>query len=299
MCAAAATLLTAGGAGQGEQSIYVTVEDHGRLVSGLESKDFELLEDDRPRPFRLEPAERPASIAVLVENAQDSRALFAREIRWALRGFGEAASGDHWYALASFAHTLSIDVDFTRQRARIASGYDSLAEPLWNDIDLWDAMYEMLDRLARLPGRRILLVVASGADTLSAHSRADVRGLLDRTTIVVFACGLGAELRNRWEPYWSPAQQLAATERETALRSLASASGGASWFPAFETAFADVGREIAERIDHQYRLVYVPDVRPDGRFHEVKVRAYRTDASGRRSRLTVSAKSGWRWPRTT
>jgi hypothetical protein len=57
-------------------------------------------------------------------------------------------------------------------------------------------------------------------------------------------------------------------------------------------------REIVTTFEHQYRLVYTPDIPADGKLHPLTVQAYRTLADGTRKRLTVMAKDGWRAPRT-
>jgi membrane-associated protease RseP (regulator of RpoE activity) len=44
-----------------EVSLYVTVEQDGALVQGLQKRNFGVYEDGEPRPFRLEPPETPAS----------------------------------------------------------------------------------------------------------------------------------------------------------------------------------------------------------------------------------------------
>lgn len=78
---ALACALAAVAAAPHERSIYVSVEEHGRPATGLTTADFEPELDDRSIPFRLEPAERPANITLLVENAIDSHYSFADDIR--------------------------------------------------------------------------------------------------------------------------------------------------------------------------------------------------------------------------
>jgi hypothetical protein len=57
-------------------------------------------------------------------------------------------------------------------------------------------------------------------------------------------------------------------------------------------------REIVDTFEHQYRLVYTPEILADGHLHPITVQAYRTLADGTRKRLTVMTKDGWRAPRT-
>lgn len=61
-------------------------------------------------------------------------------------------------------------VDFTKQKGRIWSAFIQLCQATWNGTDAYDAVYETLDKLGRLPGWRVLVVVA-GAMTVSVHIR--------------------------------------------------------------------------------------------------------------------------------
>jgi hypothetical protein len=85
-----------------------------------------------------------------------------------MAGFREHAPEGYWYALAAFSHQLEVVADFTRQTGEITDAYSRLG-PASSEIDVYDAVYDMLDMMGQLPGRRILAILASGV-THSANT---------------------------------------------------------------------------------------------------------------------------------
>lgn len=71
--------------------------------------------------------------------------------------------------MATYANTPEIHTDFTKQRGEIIQTFAGLGPPILNEINTYDAIYDMLDKLGRLPGRRMLVVIGTGL-TLSANT---------------------------------------------------------------------------------------------------------------------------------
>jgi VWFA-related protein len=274
-------------------SLYVTVEKDGKLIQGLAENNFRLYVDGDARQFQLAEAEGPASIALLVEFSDASR-YYIRDIASAMEGFANTAPEGNWYALASFAKDMNIEVDFTKQRGKIANGFSDLRRPLWNEIDAYDAVYQMLDKMGRLRGRRILIFIGSGFDTFSEHTLDDVKEKLESVNVVVYCVGAGSGLRGPYEPYLSNSARMNLVQAQAFLNMLADKSGGQAWFPRFEAAFPDVLKGIMQMIQSQYRLVYTPQVSHDGELHEIKVEAF-TVQNDQRQDFKVRVRDGWRF----
>lgn len=275
-----------------ERSIYVTVEEHGRPVAGLTADNFELDLDDLPVSFRVQSPGIPANVLVLAENATATRFTFADEIRRALRSFVTAVPAGNGYALATFARTASTLVNFTDDPSRFETVYDDAA-PRSSEINLSDAIQETVERLQHLPDRHVLLVLTSGADTSADRTGIRLRHLLDGGNIVVFVCVLRQHTHDPSSPY-RPFQRTTALDSEPFLRSLASTTGGSISFPSFDADIDDAMRKVANTVANQYRLVFEAEIPADGELHDIDVRAYRTDPTGHRKRLSVRTKRGWR-----
>lgn len=292
-CPAAGGPATVGEPAPPAVSVYLNVEKDGKLVTGLTAANFRLYHNGEFRPVRLEKPEEPASIAVLLEDSQIARAYYADDLSAAIEGFGRHAPEGHWYALATYSHELEVRVDFTNQPARIPDAFFQLGPPEWREVDTYDAVYEMLDNMARLPGRRILIVLSSGFDTFSQHRLDEITRKVEASNVTIFAAGLGSVLRGVYDPYVDSSGRMDLMRAQAFLQMLASKSGGFAWFPNQSGAFPDVIRGIMQSIATQYRLVYDKPAVPPGKFHKIKVEAFRV-VNDKRENFKVLVREGWR-----
>jgi len=211
-----------------------------------------------------------------------------------MQGFLKVAPEGHWYALATFAYRTTIEVDFTKQLGKITSAFSDLGQPMWNEINTYDAVYEMLERLSRLPGRRVLIVIGSGYDTFSGHTLDEVQRQIEATDVTVFALGAGSLLRTQYGAYLGASARMDLARAEAFLRMLADKSGGQAWFPRFAQAFPETMQAVMQMIEFQYRMVYESQVPRDGRFHKIKVESF-TMRDDQRIDYKVRVREGWRF----
>lgn len=269
--------MQAGGASQPNPettSLYLNVENDKGLITGLGQDNFRFYLDGKPHPFRLERLEAPASIALLVEYSTSS-GYFVDDLNASMEGFLQHAPEGNWYALATFSHDLEIRQDFTNQIGQVTAAYSQLGEPMWSEIDTYDAVYEMLDKMGRLPGRRILIVVGSGLDTFSEHNLDQVQKKAEAENVTIFAAGLGSLFRGAYEAYLDTSVRMKVMQAQAFLQMLAQKSGGFAWFPSHFNAFPDVMQGVMQSIATQYRLVYEAPPRSPGKFQKIKLEAFR------------------------
>lgn len=273
-------------------SVYLNVEKDGGLVTGLTQANFRLSQDGKALPFRVAEPEKTASIALLVEYSTSS-GYFGDDLNASIQGFGKYAPEGHWYALATFSRGLEVRTDFTKQLGEIGAAYAQLGVPMWSEINTYDAVYEMLDKLGRLPGRRILIVIGSGVDTFSEHSMDQVREKAESQNVTIFIAGLGSLFRGAYEPYMDLSSRSNLMQAQAFLQMLANKTGGFAWFPNQFAAFPGVMEGIMQSIATQYRLVYDAPPRVPGKFHKLKVEAFRI-VNDKRENFKVLVREGWR-----
>lgn len=271
-------------------SLYVTVSKDDKLIGGLAQDNFRLYEDGKPVEFKLETPEKPISIALLVEYSQSSAAYF-NDVDSSIRGFMKAAPEGNWYALATFAQKLNVDVDFTKLHGKIAEAFGSLGPPVSAEINTYDAVFDMLEAMRRHPGRGVLIVIGSGLNSLSTHTLNDLRKQVRASNIMIFGVGTGSAFRGRYSAYLSSHHRMTLLQAENFLRMIADESGGEAWFPKFEQAFPEIVAGIMQVLDLQYRLVFLPHARADGKFHSFKVEAFHI-VNGKRENFKTFARSG-------
>lgn len=278
------------------RSLYVTVQKgEEKLVGGLQKGNFEVLVDGEPVEFRLEEPENPATIGLLVEFSRGSW-FWLRDILSAMSRFVEAAPEGHWYGLSTFAREFRIAQDFTKQRGEISQALSTLRSPNWDEINTYDALYEMLDRMGRMRGRRILIFVGSGFDTFSSRTLDDVLEKAEEVNVTIFALGAGSSLRGTYDAHLGSTQRLELLQAQNFLESLAKKTGGWARFPRFEQAYPEIMKGVMQMIEFQYKIVYeaFPPPQGDDNFREVEVKAFaRTD--GEIEEFKVYAREGWRY----
>ena len=283
--------LQAGAGSSPQVSVYLNVEQGDKVIGGLAPSSFRLFEEGRPRHFRVEAPEQPASVVLPVEHSRSSY-WYWNDIRSAVEGFLNHATPGHWYALATFSREMELKADFTEQKGEISAALSQLSPPLWSEVNTYDAVFEVLDRMGSQSGRHVLILISSGLDTFSAHTLDDVKRKIESTNVVVYGVGAGAQLPTRYEPYQSAVARMSLLQAEAFLQMLAERSGGQAWFPRFEAAFPDVMNGIMQNLAFQYRLVYVP-VASEGKFRKIKVEAFQI-VDDRRRDFLVRVREGWR-----
>jgi VWFA-related protein len=295
-CALTAVLLwsiAAGAQTLGQRSLYFTVEDGDKLIGGLTEKNFRLLEDGQPVSFKLAEPESPILVTLLVEYSQAS-GLYLSDIETALREFMNAAPDGNWYSLATFSQELQIHVDFTKMKGEILAAYGGLGQPFWGEVNTYDAVFDTLEKLDLLPGRKVLIVIGSGLNTFGAHTLGDVQKKMEATNATVFTMGAGTLLRGQYDPYLGAGARMELVQAEAFLNMLAKKSGGQAFFPRFETAYHDIAKSVIATLQFQYRLLYDSRVRPDNKFHRLKLEAFQIIDDKRRD-FSVRVREGWRW----
>ena len=273
-------------------SIYLNAEKDNKLITGLQHGNFRLWEDGKSREFRLEKPEEPAAIAFLVEYSTAS-SYFMEDVSYALDGFRAHGIEGHWYALATYANRLEIHTDFTRLLGEVTQTFAQLGPPTLSEINTHDAIYDMLDKMGRLPGRRILVVIGSGVDTFSQHRLEDVKNKVESDNVTVFAAGLGSMLRGAYDPYISTSSHMQLMQAQAFLQMLASKSGGFAWFPRMSQAFHEVMEGIMQSVAAQYRIVYDTKIKGGGKFRKIKVEAFQV-VNDKRENFKVLVREGWR-----
>lgn len=276
----------------GQRSVYLTVEEGDRLITGLGESQFRVYEDGQPVSFRLLEPEKPVLMTVMAEYSQAS-GLYLNDIATAARELMDAAPEGNWYSLATYSQELQIVKDFTRMKGEILASFQDIGQPFWGEVNTYDAVCEILEKLEFLPGRKAIVLIGSGLNTLSRQTVGDVRKKAEAAALNIFVMGAGTLLRGQYDAYLDAASRMALLQAEAFLNMLAKKTGGQAFFPRFETAYRDIARTIFTMLDNQYRLQYESRAKPDNRFHRLKVEA--CDPRDARKQYAVRVREGWRW----
>lgn len=252
----------------------VVRDSNGRLVKNLEARDFELLDDGRPRPLTgvwSEPS--PASVAILMD-ASGSMATKMSRAREAAQGLvAGLVPGVDEVALYAFDTTLQEVRPFSTSFSNVDSAWEGTSA--YGATSLWDAIATTAQQISDRQRRRALVVITDGVDSASRLKPSDVSGIASALDVPVYILVITFELE--LDQHDSPAIR-------GPLADLAAWTGGNSLLVRDTPSAALAAREILTELHHQYVVAFEPGAAMG--WHPVVLRA-------RKPGLFVRARSGY------
>lgn len=254
----------------------------GMFVPGLKKENFRVLEDGVPQTIaNFNQTQAPITAVMLVEFASNFY-NFEYDAVSASYVFAQTLKKEDWIALISFDIKERILADFTQDKRGIFEGIRSLQIPMSSETNLFDALYDTIDRLETVEGRKYIILIASGRDTFSKHTLDQtLKKVQNSKDIAIYAVGTGQALRNWAEShgmmqYLCPITSFACStewaQADNQMKSFAKMTGGRSYFPLFQASFRDAFVDIAQTIRNQYTLAYHPtNSAQDGSYRKIKV----------------------------
>jgi len=98
---------------------------------------------------------------------QTSRRQFLYDALRASYAFTDQMQKNDFVSVISYDMKPSILVDFTSDKQAIYGALNTLRIPGFSETNLFDALYDTLDRLERIEGRKEIILISSGLDTFS------------------------------------------------------------------------------------------------------------------------------------
>lgn len=260
----------------------------GMFVPGLKQNQFRVLEDGVPQNISsFQQTQGPITAVILTEFANnDIFYAFAYDSLIASFTFAQMLKKEDWIALITYDMRAHIVQDFTQDKRAIQASVSMLQPGMAfsQETNLFDALYDTLDRLEGVEGRKYIILVSSGRDTFSKktldQALKKVQGSKD---IAIYSIGTGQALRNYLEshgalryPYACDLTDFSCSttyaQADNQMRSFARMTGGKAYFPLFQASFRDAFADIANTIRNQYSISYHPTNRAqDGGYRKIKV----------------------------
>lgn len=248
------------------------VDAQGRAVTDLKLEDFELRVDGQPKPISdLNRSEVPVTLALLFDNSQSLTSAREFEKQAAIRFFRSVIRPIDRAAIYSVATDVNLVQPLTNSVPALVRTVEHFGKPE-GATKLLDAIADAATYLRPYPGRKVIVIVSDGEDTLSDLDfdttlrrvlAADCQVYAVQTKQIEYAM-LTGEAGNA---------NIRALAAERRLQDLTAHTGGAVYTPVqtndLDAAFAQISADLAQ----QYILSYYPsDDRPDGRFRVISVR---------------------------
>ena len=286
--------------------VLVTTKN-GQFVPGLKKDNFRLFEDGEPQQItNFNVSQAPITAVLLVEFAS-TRYSFMLEALQASYAFANTLRKEDWIAVTYYDMQPHILADFTQDKKAVYGALNQLRIPGFAETNLFDALYDTLDRLDRVEGKKYIILITTGFDSFSKLTLDKItKKIRDTKDVTIFPISVGQILRimggagNRGMGIH--ASELDYLQADNEMRTFAAMTGGRAYFPRFQGEYPEDFQDISNDIRNQYSLSYHPtNTKLDGTYRKLKVQVVAPDGGpikvkdqkGKDQKIEVVSRDGY------
>jgi VWFA-related protein len=280
----------------------VVTDNKDQPISGLEKSHFKIFDDNVEQTItNFSPTEAPLTVVILAEFS-NTFGYYFDDVVGPAAGFINSLRPDDWAALVAFDIRPEILTDFTKNKGDLFQGLNRMRIPAYSETCLYDAVYDTLDRLENVDGKKAIFLLSTGLDTnISKHTYGEVLKKAEASDTVIYSVGMGQLARLYYESRMSALDNITFLQADNVMRSLAEATGGRGFFPRFQGEYPGIFEQVTVNLRNQYSLGFVPKVRKnDGKLHKLRVEVPQMDVNkdGKLDKLKVRHKKGYYAPKS-
>jgi Ca-activated chloride channel homolog len=253
-------------------NVFVTVTDaRGAPVANLQKENFLVNEDGQQQKIAIFTRESalPLSIALAVDTSLSTRKDLPLELTSARKFAHTIVRPQDGLAVYKFSEEVSLMVPFTSDLKKIDAGIDRVR--LGSATALYDAIFLGSQALNRRQGRKVMVVITDGGDTMSqVNYKAALRAAQEAEAIIYSIIIVPIE-----------ASAGRDTGGEHALIQISSDTGGKYYYATSLPQLDDAFQKISDELRTQYLLAYYPSARySDSEFRQLHVDLANPPAGG-------------------
>jgi VWFA-related protein len=252
------------------------VTGNGQFIPGLKEDNFKVLEDGVPQKIDTfaQQGDKPITAVLLIEFAANNYYFMMDALNAAYSFTGQMKKED-WIAVESYDMKTHLLVDFTQDKNQVMGALGQLRIPGFSETNLFDALYDTVDRLEGIEGQKYIVLICDGIDTFSKLNYDKVlKKIQGSKNITIFCVGTGQAFRLYAESRggMGPIRNLDFLQADNQLNTFAKMTGGRAYFPRFTAEFPEDFADIASDIRNQYVISYRPsNNKQDGSWRKLKV----------------------------
>jgi len=293
--------------------VLVTTKDGGQFIPGLRKENFRVMEDGVPQQIKNFAVSQAPITAVLLVEFASTNYVFMTQALQASYAFANSLKKDDWVAVAYYDMQPHILVDFTQDKKAVYGALNQLRIPGFAETNLFDALYDTLDRLDRVEGKKYVVLVTTGIDTFSRLTLDKImKKIKDTKDVTIFPISVGFIVREWCEVHPGycrnahgmgiPVDRMDYLQGDNEMRTFAAMTGGRAYFPRFEGELPELFGDISNDIRNQYTISYSPsNTKLDGTYRKLKVEVVAPDGGtlkikdqkGKDHKLDVVAREGY------
>jgi Ca-activated chloride channel homolog len=244
-------------------NVFVTVTDsHGAPVGGLVKENFALKEDGKDQKIAVfnRESELPLSIVLAVDTSLSTRKDLPLELTSARKFAHTILRPQDGLSVYKFSEEVSEVVPFTSNLKTIDAGIDRIRNGA--ATALYDAIFLGSQALTRRRGRKVMVLITDGGDTVSQVSYQEALRAAQESEALVYSIII------------VPVEASAGrdTGGEHALIQISADTGGKYYYASSIGQLDEAFRKISDELRTQYLLAYYPSQRfSDSPFRRIQV----------------------------
>src|SRR5579862_2092717 len=269
-----------------EVPVMVTTKD-GQFISTLQKDNFRVFEDGVQQNIsNFTVSDAPITAVLLVEYASTNYAFMIDALQ-ASYSFVQSLKKEDWVAVEYYDMKPQILVDFTQDKGALYGALNQLRIPGFSETNLFDALYDTLDRMDRVEGHKYIILVSTGFDSFSKINLDQITKKIRSThDVTIFPISVGWLARERYEatgraaPHGLgiPISRIDYLQADNELQTFARLTGGRFYQPRFEAEYPEVFHDIVDEIRNQYEISFRPtNSKLDGSYRKLKVEVVAPD----------------------
>ncbi len=292
--------------------VLVTTKQ-GQFVPGLKKDNFRVFEDGSQQQITNFTVSKAPITAVLLVEFAATNYIFMMQALQASYAFANTLTKDDWVAVTYYDMQPHILVDFTQDKKAVYGALNQLRMPGFAETNMFDALYDTLDRLDRVEGKKYVILVTTGIDTFSKLTLDKIlKKVKDTKDVTIFPISVGFIVREYCETHPGgcrgahgmgiPVSTMDYLQGDNELKTFAAMTGGRAYFPRFQAEYGEEFQDIAGDIRNQYSLSYHPtNTKLDGTYRKLKVQVLAPDGGplkvkdqkGKDVKIDVVARDGY------
>ena len=258
--------------------VLVTSKD-GQTIPGLRQENFKIFEDGTEQKIAtFNQSKAPITAVLLVEFASTNYDFEIEALR-ASYAFANTLQKDDWVSVISYDMKPQILVDFTQDKREVQAALNQLRMPGFSETNLFDALFDTLDRIDRIDGKKYIMLVTTGVDTFSKLTLDKILKKVKSTKdVTIYPVSVGFAAREYCEVHHCrtrgliPVSNMDYLQADNEMKTFASLTGGRAYFPRFQGELPEMFNEIGADIRNQYSISYHPtNAKFDGTYRKLKV----------------------------
>jgi VWFA-related protein len=256
--------------------VGVLLEKTHQFVPNLKPTNFRVFEDGKEQKvIGFKRVEAPITALLICEFAATNY-QFIYDMRNAAFSFAQQLRPQDYVAMMTFDMRTQIVTDFTQDKRQLLQDINTLRIPGFSERNLFDALYEGLDRLSRIEGQKYIILIASGRDTFSKITLDKMMDKIKKTPdTTIFTVSTGAVARIMSEGrggFGGQLRDMDYLQADNQMRTFANMTGGMFFAPRFVGEMPDDFGAINQAIRSKYELIYHPtNSKQDGSFRKLQV----------------------------